>query len=262
MYFSIAIHDIYEGATRFRLWQSLARQDIRLKYRRSTLGPFWITLSMAITVSAMGPLYSALFNLNSAAFVPHLALGLIFWGFLAGSLNEYAEAFSANEHLLKQSYLPLSALVLRVFYRQFLILGHNLLIYPVLMLFLHIGLNIQIFWLLPAFLLVAINTLWVGLVIAVFCTRFRDMLPVIQSVVTLLFFVSPIIWQIEQLPPGRRHLAELNPFTALISLLRDPVLGVCPNMVYWWIALSYAVVGSVFALWLFGKTRNRITYWL
>ena len=178
-----AMVDIRRGIAAFRLWQALAKQDIRLKYRRSTLGPFWITLSMAVTVSAMGPLYGTLFAIDLSNFVPHLALGLIFWAFIAGSLTEYAETFTANEHILKQSYLPLSALVLRVFYRQLLILLHNLLIYPLVMLFLGIPVNGNVFWLLPAFLLVAVNILWLGLIIAIFCTRFRDMLPVIQSVV-------------------------------------------------------------------------------
>ena len=257
-----AMEDIRRGIAAFRLWQALAKQDIRLKYRRSTLGPFWITLSMAVTVSAMGPLYGTLFAIDLSNFVPHLALGLIFWAFIAGSLTEYAETFTANEHILKQSYLPLSALVLRVFYRQLLILLHNLLIYPLVMLFLGIPVNGNVFWLLPAFLLVAINILWLGLIIAIFCTRFRDMLPVIQSVVTLLFFVTPIIWQLQQLPPTRLHIAQINPFTSLITLLRDPVLGHRPDTLYWQVAAIFAVVGSLFAVWVFNLTRRKITYWL
>ena len=239
--------DIRQGIAGFRLWQSLARQDIRLKYRRSTLGPFWITLSMAVTVSAMGPLYGALFSTDLAAFVPHLALGLIFWAFIAGSISEYAETFTANEHILKQSYLPLSALVMRVFYRQ---------------LFLGLGINSNIFWLLPAFVLVSLNIIWLGLIIAIFCTRFRDMMPVIQSIVTLLFFVTPIIWQLHQLPEGRLHIAQMNPFTSLITLLRDPVLGVMPAPLYWQVAAAFALVGTALAVWVFSRTRKKITYWL
>ena len=254
--------DIRQGIAGFRLWQSLARQDIRLKYRRSTLGPFWITLSMAVTVSAMGPLYGALFSTDLAEFVPHLALGLIFWAFIAGSISEYAETFTANEHILKQSYLPLSALVMRVFYRQLLILLHNLLIYPFVMLFLGLGINSNIFWLLPAFVLVSVNILWLGLIIAIFCTRFRDMMPVIQSIVTLLFFVTPIIWRLNQLPEGRLHIAQMNPFTSLITLLRDPVLGIMPAPLYWQGAAAFALVGTALAMWVFSLTRKKITYWL
>jgi len=257
-----AIEDIRRGIAAFRLWQALAKQDIRLKSRRSTLGPFWITLSMAVTVSAMGPLYGTLFAIDSSNFVPHLALGLIFWAFIAGSLTEYAETFTANEHILKQSYLPLSALVLRVFYRQLLILLHNLLIYPLVMLFLGIPVNGNVFWLLPAFLLVAVNILWLGLIIAIFCTRFRDMLPVIQSVVTLLFFVTPIIWQLQQLPPMRLHIAQLNPFTSLITLLRDPVLGHRPDTLYWQGGGGAGLVGSRCGGWLSTPPRRKITYWL
>ena len=130
------------------------------------------------------------------------------------------------------------------------------------MLFLGIPVNGNVFWLLPAFLLVAVNILWLGLIIAIFCTRFRDMLPVIQSVVTLLFFVTPIIWQLQQLPPTRLHIAQINPFTSLITLLRDPVLGHRPDTLYWQVAAVFAVVGSLFAVWVFNLTRRKITYWL
>lgn len=257
-----AFNDIKQGIANFRLWRALSTQDIKLKYRRSTLGPFWITLSMAVTLAAMGPLYGLLFHVDLKSFIPNLGLGLIFWGFIAASMTEYSEAFTSSEHLLKQSYLPLSTLILRVFYRQVLILLHNLIIYPILIILLGITINWNFFWIIPGFCLVSLNVLWLGLLIAIFCTRYRDMMPIIQSLITLLFFVTPIIWNISQLPPERVHIASINPFTALISLVRKPLLGQMPDTHDWIIASIMLVIGLIITIPAFVATRRKITYWL
>ena len=152
--------------------------------------------------------------------------------------------------------------MLRVFYRQFLILLHNLLIYPVLLLLLPIPIDWNTLSIFPGMILVSLNVLWMGLLVAIFCTRFRDMQPIIQSLVTLLFFVTPIIWKKEQLPPARAHYATMNPFTALLDLLRDPLLGKAPQTQDWLIALLLLASGIALTLPVFVMTRRKLTYWL
>lgn len=256
------IKNFIDGLLNFRLWQALSSQDIKLKYRRSTLGPLWITLSMAITVSAMGPLYGALFGVNLASFVPHLALGFIFWAFIASSMTEYAEAFTSSEHILKQSYIPLTTLIFRVFYRQLLILLHNLLIYPFIILLCGVKLNLNVFYLLPGFILISLIVIFMGLFISIFCTRFRDMIPIIQSFISLLFFVTPIIWQQSQLPPNRAFLAKLNPFSSLLNIVREPLVGVKPDIDSWYIAFLMLMIIILITFPLFHYSRKKLTYWL
>ncbi|PLZ03212.1 ABC transporter [Burkholderia sp. WAC0059] len=237
-------------------------QDIRQRYRRSLLGPFWLTISMAVMVGAMGPLYGALFKYDVATFVPHLALGLIFWGFIAGQINDFGEAFSNSTNYLRQMKLPLSMFVLRVMYRHSIILAHNILVFVVVWLIfpVHLNWNILIFPL--AALLVLVNMFWIGCVTSIFCTRYRDMQPVIGNLVQVLFFVTPILWRAEQLSPGRRHLIHINPFFYLLDLLREPLLGEMPDPAIWIRAGGMAVVGTAFALYMLGKFRHRVTYWL
>lgn len=259
---SEAIVDITAAFRDRYFWTALGWQDIRTRYRRSALGPLWITISTAVTVAAMGPLYGALFARSPGEFIPHLALGLIFWAFMSGSINEFCDAFSGSAHYLKQVKLPLTIFVLRVIYRQFIILGHNILIYPVVMVLLGKSVNLNIFWAIPGLLLVSVNLLWIGLVVAIFCTRYRDMHPVVGSVMSLMFFITPIVWQVDQLPPGRAHLADLNPLTILLELMRQPILGGVPAPMYWAVAAIAAVAGSVFAVALLARFRHRVAYWL
>ncbi|WP_233146073.1 ABC transporter permease [Pigmentiphaga sp. NML080357] len=262
MNLSEAIVDITAAFRDRYFWTALGWQDIRTRYRRSALGPLWITISTAVTVAAMGPLYGALFARSPAEFIPHLALGLIFWAFIAGSINEFCDAFSGSAHYLKQVKLPLTVFVLRVIYRQFIILCHNVFIYPVVMVLLGKSINANLLLLFPGLLLVSLNLLWIGLVVAIFCTRYRDMHPVVNSVMSLMFFITPIVWQVDQLPADRAHLAHLNPLTILLELMRQPILGIAPPLMYWVVALVAVVAGSFFTIGLLARFRHRVTYWL
>ena len=90
--------------------------DVRQHYRRSVLGPFWLTLSMGIMVGALGFLYGGLFGHSMQDYLPYLALGLIFWGFMASFMTEGCTVFTGGSPLhpsgqCAAQHLPLSAAV-------------------------------------------------------------------------------------------------------------------------------------------------------
>lgn len=262
MNYSSAIKDIRRGWQQRPLWLALGMLDIRQRYRRSLLGPFWLTISMAVMIGAMGPLYGTLFGYDPSTFIPHLALGLIFWGFIAGQISDFGEAFCASTHYLRQMELPLSLFIFRVMYRHLLIFVHNIIVFVIVwaVLPVHIGWS-ALYFPLSAVIVFA-NLFWIGTVTAIFCTRFRDMQPVIGNLVQVLFFVTPIIWKAEQLPAARQHLIHINPFFYLIELLREPLLGVVPMGFIWLRAIVMAVVGMALAVVLLARCRHRVTYWL
>jgi ABC-2 type transport system permease protein len=77
-----AFADILNGARLYELWIRFAVHDIRQRFRRSVLGPFWLTLSMGTMVATLGFLFSAVFNQDVAKTLPYIATGIIFWGLL------------------------------------------------------------------------------------------------------------------------------------------------------------------------------------
>lgn len=261
-YFKEALQDIGGALLDYYLWITLGWYDVLARYRRSTLGPIWITLSMIVTIGAMGPLYGTLFGLKLSEFIPHLTLGMIFWLFISVSLSEFCSAYIEAQHYLKQVKMPLSVFVLRVMYRQFIILCHNIAIFPVIVFILQTPFNWNILWFFPAFVLLLITLFALGLTISIFCTRFRDMTPVVSSLTQLMFFVTPIIWSIEQLPVNRRFLAAWNPFTVLINLVRKPLLGGAPSPSDWVLGIGFAFGGLIIAFLVLARTKRRVTYWL
>jgi len=130
--FARAWGDLTDGFRKRELWAHLGWQDIKQKYRRSVLGPFWITIATGTTAVAMGGLYSKLFHLELSVHLPYVTLGLIIWNMINASILEGADVFIANEGLIKQLPTPLSVHVYRLVWRQMILFAHNIVIYVVI----------------------------------------------------------------------------------------------------------------------------------
>src|SRR5258707_9412925 len=124
--------DLVEGFGKRELWLHLGWQDIKQRYRRSVLGPFWITIATGATAVAMGLLYSKLFKLPLSEHLPYITLGLIVWNLINASILEGADVFIANEGLIKQLPTPLSVHVYRLVWRQMILLPHNILTFVII----------------------------------------------------------------------------------------------------------------------------------
>jgi ABC-type polysaccharide/polyol phosphate export permease len=267
--FGRAFGDLTAGWRHRQLWGHLGWQDIKQRYRRSVLGPLWITISMAVTAVALGLLYSQLFGQEPGFFLPYVTVGFIVWGFISGCINEGAEVFIANEGLIKHLPSPISVHVFRLVWRQSLFFVHNLAVYLLM---------ITIFWdslavsgtvllAVPAFALLMLNGGWVALLVGIVSTRFRDIPPVTQSIVTLMFFMTPIVWVYDQLledprTAPRARYVELNPFLHYVEIIRRPMLGQSIEAKHWLVVGAVTLVGWLLALLFLRNYRARVSYWV
>ncbi|MGH3670624.1 MAG: galactan export ABC transporter permease subunit Wzm/RfbD [Pseudonocardiaceae bacterium] len=269
---SRAIGDLRAGWKQRPLWGHLGWQDIKQGYRRSVIGPLWITISLGVQALGMGLLYAALFGQPIAFFLPYLAVGLIIWQFMAACINEGAEVFIRNEGLIKHLPAPLSVHIFRLVWRQLLFFGHNVLVWVALMLIFPPQAPRAFGWssllAIPALAVIVLNGAWVAILIGVIATRYRDVPPVTASVVTLMFFMTPIVWDYEQLRGKggavgeRARLAELNPFLHYVEILRRPMIGESFELRHWVVTLTITVVGWAAALVVLRNYRARVSYWV
>ncbi|HEX4103400.1 MAG: ABC transporter permease [Pseudonocardiaceae bacterium] len=265
---SRALGDLRDGWRQRQLWGHLGWQDIRQGYRRSVIGPLWITISLGVQALGMGLLYAALFGQPIAFFLPYLAVGLIIWQFMASCINEGAEVFIRNEGLIKHLPAPLSVHVFRLVWRQLLFFGHNVLVWAALVLIFRTHLGWGSLMAFPALAVIVLNGAWVAVLIGIIATRYRDIPPVTSSVVTLMFFMTPIVWNYEDLiskgGPGahRARLAELNPFLHFVEILRRPMIGESFELRNWVVCLAITVVGWAAALLILRNYRARVSYWV
>jgi lipopolysaccharide transport system permease protein len=262
--FRLAIDDLREAAGMWRLAWTLSILDIKLRYRGSLLGPFWLTLSTAVMIGSIGFVYSYLFHTNMTTYLPFLTFSLIFWTFLSTMMTDGCNAFIQAESIIKGMKLPLSLYPARTVLRNLIILGHNIVVVIAVFMAFHVSINAWTVLAIPGFIVWLVDGFLMGLLFGVFCTRFRDVPQIISSILQILFFVTPIMWQPEQIKgrPLISLIVTLNPFEALMNIVRAPILGDNIGWLSWVDALLFSGVLGVGSLLLFARMRGRIAFWI
>ncbi len=253
--------DLYEGIASWRLWTTFGWNDIRQRYRRSVLGPFWMTISMSVLIIVLGFLYSRIFHADIETYLPYLALGFICWGFISSSISETCEAFRESERIIKQIKIPFSMHIFRVVWRNLIVFFHTAILFVPIALFFGIPLRPVTLLVVPGLALLFINLTWLGLTLAILSTRFRDVPPIVATLLQITMFATPIMWPVSAVG-DQTFIININPVYHLIELVRTPLLGDEVMALTWIVAVGMAVVGWLTALILFRRVGHQIVYWL
>jgi ABC-type polysaccharide/polyol phosphate export permease len=253
--------DIVSGMLAPHVWLALGWHDIRQRYRRSVLGPFWFTLTTLVMVGVLGFLYSTLFKQEISNYLPYLGVGLVVWQFISTAASEGCTVLIGAAHIIKQIRMPLSAHVCRMAWRNFIILLHSLPVVLVLMFLFGHPLTWEMILLIPGLLIVLLNAVWSGIVFGILCARYRDVAPIIGNLFQVGFFLTPVMWRVDSLQ-GREWVAHYNPFYHLIEIIRGPILGSPVLLDSWVWSIGLLIVGFAFAQYLMVRCRERVAYWL
>ncbi|MBV8094093.1 MAG: ABC transporter permease [Acetobacteraceae bacterium] len=257
----LAIRDLRDGLALWRLGWILGWLDIRLRYRGSVLGPFWLTLSTAVMVGSLGVLYAKLFGMALQDYLPFMALSMVLWNTLSGLVADASGCFTQAEGVIRTVRLPFFLQPIRTVVRNALTLAHNVIVIVVVFTIFKIWPGISLILLLPAFAVWAIDGLLVCLLLGTVGARFRDVPPIIGSIMQVAFFLSPIIWKPDQVPGGAPFL-PLNPFFSFIEVVRAPLLGTPLGWLTWFSVIGYSLVLAGITLLLFPRARGRLAFWV
>lgn len=260
----LAWEDIKGGLVKWPIWLMLAYQDIKLRYRRSVLGPFWLTLSMAITVYSMGYLYGHLFHMDLKTYYPFLIAGMLTWTLISTVVTELTDGLVSSDSMLKQIKLPYSLHIHRIICRNIIIFFHNIIVLvPIMIIYYpYIRINFYTLLFIPGLLIIYLNAFCYGLILAIIGARFRDISQVIKSLVQVIFFMTPVMWSPQILSERNQYIADFNPFYSFIELIRAPLLGHSPTPKNLIVLTIITILGISFSLRLFIRYRARIIYWL
>lgn len=264
--FGRAWDDLADGFGKRELWLHLGWQDIKQRYRRSVLGPFWITIATGTMACALGGLYSVLFKLPLAEHLPYVTLGLIIWNLINAAILEGADVFVANEGLIKQLPTPLSVHVYRLVWRQVILFGHNTIIFVIIAVIFPQPWKWTDLTVIPALALIVLNCIWVALCFGILATRYRDISPLLFSLVQLLFYMTPIIWNDQMLREQGAgtwaRIIEFNPLLHYVDIVRAPLLGADQEWHHWAVVIVLTVVGWIVTLLAMRQYRSRVAYWV
>lgn len=258
----LARADFIEGIRKWRIWLLLGWQDIRIRYRRSVLGPFWITLSMGVIICTMGVLYGHLFKVNLAEYLPFLATGMLAWSFISVMLLESPSIFVDSQTFIKQVKLPYSIFIMRMLTRNTIIFLHNILIVIPILLYFKVHLNFSLLFLIWGVFVILFGVFFYGLMLGCLNGRYRDINPIVASLVQILFFLSPIMWPPQNLPQKYTYLVKFNPIAQYVALIREPLLGHIPSWYTVFFTFTVSFLGMVMAFKFFARVRHRVVFWL
>jgi len=256
-----AIRDFAEGLRRWELWITLGWHDIRQRYRRSTVGPFWLTISMGAMVGGLAYLYAGLFGQSIDKYLPYVAIGIIVFNFISNTASEACNAFISSSQMILQTKAPLSIYVYQMLWRNLLILAHNMVIYFILLIFLKVEAGLVSLLSLLGLALVVLMGFWSGIILGTLSARFRDVPPIVTSIMQVAFFLTPVFWIPGSLQ-GREVFANLNPFFYLLEVIRMPLLGQVPPVGMWLAVIGMNCVGGLTAILFFARFRARVAYWV
>lgn len=253
--------DLVEAIQAYDLWAFLAWQDIKIKYHRSRIGPFWITLSMAIFCLALGIVYSELFKTEISELLPFLAIGLVVWSFVSSCLGEMPNIFIDNAAYIKDMRINLLNILFRALARNSIIFGHNLLIVVGIYAYFGIWPGWTGLLAFPGFLLVMLNLLAISVPLSISGARFRDVSQIIQNLLQVVFFITPIFWFPRLLAKGSWIIA-MNPVGYYIDLVRSPLLGHPPEAISWIVSMTTLAFSTLIAAWIYQRKSARIAFWV
>ena len=258
---NLAKRDMVGAAGMWKLIATLAWLDIKLRYRGSVLGPFWVTMSTGVMVGALGLVYSTLFDMDMHAYLPYLALSLVFWTALSLVISDGCLAFTQAENMIRSMRMPFSVHVWRVLMRNVLLLLHNVVIVVIVFAIFDTWPGWNAMWAIPGLAIWLVDGVAACMLLGAVCARFRDIPQIVGSIMQIAFYATPIVWKPEQIKEGARFM-PLNPFFSLLEVVRGPLYGTAPDVQIWASALIYSLALCIAAWFLFVRVRGRLAFWV
>ena len=255
--------DFLAGIRAYRFWIGLSLNDLRGRYRRTLLGPWWLVIGNAVSLIGMGVVWSLIFGVPLREFFPYLVGGFVTWGMLASFMTEGCTTFSGGSAatIQKNIDLPKSIHALRLVSRTVLLFFHNVVVFIGAAVVYSTPVTLWTVMVVPGLAIIALNGVWVTVMLGIFGARYRDIEPLAISLMTFLFLVTPIMWKVEMLP-GRGYIASFNPLTHLINVVRQPLLGQMPSPTSWMVCMGLLFFGFLLIFLLLRHSRNKLIHWI
>lgn len=255
------LKDLRDGFKQSHIYLYLGYEDIRQKYIRTMLGPLWLIIGTFVFACTMSLVMGSLFGQSISSFLPFITIGIATWTYIATSTTDATNIFISSYPIISFFNLPLSIQLYRCLVRNMLVFLHSFVVIIPMIFIMDSPINFNMLLAIPGLLLLVCNLLWITTILAMFSTRYRDFQQVINILIGIVPFVTPIFWQ-KQFLTKRQWIVDLNPVYHAIEVVRAPLLGQVPHYTSWVAMLACLFIGTLAMIVFMNKYRNRVVYWL
>lgn len=255
--------DIIGGLRKIELWGRLGWLDVKRRYRRTLLGPFWTSISLAMYVGAVGVVGAGLWHQDLKEYLPFLISGMVAWLLVSTIITDACSLLVSGHALFRNVTFEYSILAYALVWRNLIVFFHNLVIYALIVGILKPqAIGVTALLAIPGIMLIAVNGAWIALLCGMFCLRFRDVTQLITSIIQISMLITPIFWPPESLV-GKRKLifVDTNPLFHMIDIVRAPLLGKLPETTSYVVVALITVSGWYLTYVVMQHFRRRIAYW-
>ncbi|MEO1029409.1 MAG: ABC transporter permease [Pseudomonadota bacterium] len=256
-----AFIDLASGMKSVGLWLGLAWEEFVQRYRRSYIGIAWAVLSFMVFTLAILFFVAAIRDGILGEMTVFILFGFLFFQLCSSLVTDGTYVFITSQQWIKSVRLPFTVFVMRGMARSLMVFAFNCIGAGLILAFYGYRPTSAGLWAIPGLLAVIFNALWIYLLLGTVVARFRDLGHAIEAVMRMAFFITPIMW----LPPEggmRRVIAEVNPFTHFIALMRDPLLYGTVPVFNWMVVGCISVVGTLIGFAVFARYRGKIVLWV
>ncbi|MDE3060402.1 MAG: ABC transporter permease [Pseudomonadota bacterium] len=260
---SVYFHDL-RRALRYRelIWYR-ASSEIKARYKRTLIGPFWTSLSMAIFIISFGIIGAKLWNTDVASFMPYFCSGYLTWMLVSTIITESRMIFLSNREILNSTAIPIHVFVLELVLRNFIVFAHHLVVYAGVLLFFAYPCNWNLLLMLPGLLIISLASICFVSLWGIACTRYHDLGQLSNNLLQIIFFLTPIMWPPKNLAGDKAHLlVDLNPMYHFVNIIRAPMLGETPSAYSYAFTLSICAILLLLSMRVFQRFKHRIVFWV
>lgn len=234
-----------------------------VKYRKTSLGPFWLLVAPIIFITLLGALYSRVASVEPEVLVPHLATGFIVWTLIGGFVAQSTTVFQRNRAQILQGSMRLIDIVTVDVMMTVLQFLHQIIIIAAVFLFFGLTVGFYALLSLVGLALLIANGFWLTMAFGILGARYRDLTQIMIAIMRVAFLATPIIWMATG-PRGGVFGPFLlfNPFYHFLEIVRAPLLGNSIALSTWLIVLAITVGGFALTGYLRKRFAPLVPLWV
>jgi ABC-type polysaccharide/polyol phosphate export permease len=253
---------------------AMTDKEIKVRYKKAVLGFFWVVLNPLFQMVAIGAIFGFFIPIRVDNYYIFLLSGLLPWNFFSLSLTKTTPSIVFERNLIQKAFFPREAIVLSIIFSNFyhfivaLMLFSLFLIVSFLVQNSLLAINLELVLAKLGILLIALTWLLAltcafSLISSALNVRYRDVNFVIQALLPIWFYASPIVYNLSLLPPELQLIIQLNPFTGVIQLFNFALAGQqVPHPEYLILSFVTAICLTLFSWTLFKRESRNFDDWL
>ena len=261
-----AIADFFQSILRINSIFYLAINDLQERYRRTIIGPMWLSISSLVLITTLYFIFGRFFKVSTENYYSYIAIGILSWNYITISLIDACSIFINANGIIKQIKIPLFTHVFRSILKNFFIFLHSLILFPLIIYFDKVNITVISSLSIIGIFMVMLNLTWMSMLLAIFSARFRDIPLFLQNFLFIFFYVTPLIWSFEALKVSEGSslilLTKFNPFYNMVVVIRDPILFSTTNIFSLLYLLFMFIFGVIMTIYFFNRYSKRVPYWL